>query len=245
MKDEIVIYEEELSDVSSLLNNSGEDVSSTCENINPSFNGAVSVGLLGNSVGTISNQMGNICKSIDNVKTAIDEFSEDFMTYDKEMAIKINDIDIPNDFLASDSSVVNTYSEVLLQKFDGESVNDGRDASSDFTLNESSINKSSLGDISSSSLTVQSFDDTSSISTLESLSDINKSLSVNTISYDDRSELEQNFMLIDMINRDDTISSTYDDTSSVNEVDLYDINRGYEYAPDTQLDDREDLIITQ
>ena len=248
MKDEIVVYEDELTDVSSLLSNSGKEVSSTCENINPSFSGAVSVGLLGNSVGTISDQMGSIYKSIDNVKTAIDEFTVLFMTYDKDMATKINDIDIPNDYLANDSSTVNTYSEVALQKYDGESVNDGNDASGLYTLDDSSINKTKIYDISTSGLTYQSYDDESSISK-ETLGDIDKVSTVDGISYDDKYELEQNFMLIDMIERDAPLSFTYDDTSKITEKEVFDepntYVESYDYVPYTSLEDKENIIETE
>ena len=230
MNNEIVLNEDEIDGITSSLSNSYKNVSSTGEAINPNFSGAVNAGLLGNSIGIVSNQMSSISNTISNAQSLIDEYKNQLLTYDSNMALKIDDIEMPKDFMANNSSKVNMFTQSLLSKMDGKSVNAGSTISDDYDEFESTIVDMKLSDISSAAINTQELD-SSSVIEKDDIGNINKASSAEVESYDDNSSIEEDFMLIDMIPRDIMDDFYYDDSSSVKEEVISDISN------DNQLED--------
>lgn len=224
MKNEIVLNEEEIDGLTSSLSDSYKSISTTGEAINPNFSGVVNAGLVGNSIGIISNQMSSISNTISNTQGLIDEYKNQLLSYDGKMATKIDDIEMPKDFIINNSSKVNMFTQSLLSKMDGKSVNDGSAFSSTYDTFDSSISNKALSDFSGSAIGDLVYDESSIIDKEDDLNSISKSSSTDEVSYDDLSSIEENFMLIDMIPRDSMDEFTYEDTSIVNEQNLYDIS---------------------
>ena len=230
MNNEIVLNEEELDGITTSLSSSFKSVSNTRDGINPSFSGAVNAGLLGNSIGTISNQMTSISDSINNTQGLIKEYKEQLLTYDNNMATKIDNIEIPKDFLANNSSKVNTYTQSLLSKIDGKSVNLGGSANDTYDTFESSISDKALTDISNGSIDKNEYDDSSSIDVKDAITDINNTSTTELSSYDDNSSILEDFELIDMIPRDIMDDVYYDDSTSIDKEEISDINNDNVFA---------------
>lgn len=231
MNNEIVLNEDEIDGITSSLSNSYKSVSSTGEAINPNFSGAVNAGLLGNSIGIVSNQMNSISNTISNASNLIDEYKNQLLTYDSNMALKIDDIEMPKDFVANNSSKVNMFTQSLLSKMDGKSVNVGSTVSDSYDEFESTIVDMKLSDITSAAIGTQELDDSSVINKEDDLNNISKSSNTDIESYDDNSSIEEDFMLIDMIPRDIMDDFYYDDSSSVKEEVISDISN------DNQVED--------
>ena len=226
MKNEIVFSEEEIDGITTSLASSYMNVANTGEAINPNFSGAVNVGLLGNSIGVISSQMSSISDSINNTQGLLDEYKNQLVTYDSNMALKIDDIEIPQDFMANNSSKVNTFTQSLLSKIDGKSVNEGSSVSDTYDTFESTISDKALGDITSGSIGNQEYDDASNIAREDELNNISNLANTELEVYDDNSSIEDDFDLIDMIPRDIMDDLYYDDSSNIKEESLADISNG-------------------
>ena len=227
MNNEIVLNEDEIDGITTSLSSSFESVSSTGEAINPNFSGAVSVGLLGNSIGIISDQMSSISTTINNTQSLIDEYKNQLLSYDSKMASKIDDIQMPRDLIANNSSKVNMFTQSLLSKMDGKSVNEGSTVSGTYDTLDSTIVSKGLSDITSGSISTQEYDATSSIEKENSLNNITNSSTTEIEPYDDDISIEETFMLVDMIPRGIMDEVTYDDSSIVEKKELSDISNNY------------------
>ena len=161
--DMLRMREEEFDTLSASLGRSSEGVSTTGGSIGQNFAGAVDAGLLGNSVSTISKQMKAISGSISNVQNIVQQHSSQMFSYDRAMASKIGEIEVPNDFVANDSAEVNTYTQALVAKMDGQSVNDGQEAGEFEEIADSSVTVEMMKDIHGDVTVRQRYDDASSV----------------------------------------------------------------------------------
>ena len=189
MANEIVISEEEFDNITTTLSKSSSKTSYASQRLNGDFEGAVNSGLLGNSISVISRQMGLISKSMSNVQSIISEHSEQVLSFDRKLADKINEIEIPKDFLANDSAEVNTYTDYLVAKIDGKSITEGNDTKTFNDIDESTIDKEQLSDVTRSDVKEQYFDDQTSLSEKETVGNINEGMSQEEQHYNDSSEL--------------------------------------------------------
>ena len=230
MNNDMVVNSDELYEVSSDLSRNNNIAIETGDRINPDFSGAVKVGLLGDSINVISDQMSSISHSVGTVSTLIDQFSSHLVEYDDNMAKKIEEIEIPEDFLAEDSAEVNTYLQTLVTKIDGMSINDGTGAQEFDKSDDSIIEESNLKQLSEEDASVALQEQESEIEK-ESISDINDSNTVLDTTYDDSSILQENFMLIDMIPRSMLGPMEFDDSTLIKDETITDINDNNASSP--------------
>lgn len=225
MEKEIVLRDEQLDDICTNLFGNYVDISSTGECINHNFAGAVNVGLLGNSVGILSNQMNSISNSIGNVRNLIDQYSTQMVTFDKEIANKINEIEIPQDFIANNSSQANSYVQFLVSKIDGVSVNNGETTQSINEIDESGINKENLEAMNGDGTVEQNYDDRINIASQVDLSNI---IGETAHEYNEIADSSINETNIHDISNEETEKQDYDDSSKIsNKEELNDMASDY------------------
>ena len=161
--DVLRMKEEEFEEFTSGLQKSSTRFSSTEGQYKKDFQNLVNTGLTGDSVGKIGNQMVAITNSISNVKNIIQKHSSQMFSFDRSVAKKIEDIDIPQDFVANDSSSVNYYTQTLLGKIDGQSVNEGQESHMFKEIDDSVVNAEKLTDIRGTDSKEEKYDARSSI----------------------------------------------------------------------------------
>lgn len=216
MADKIVISEEEIENVSNTLTNSYTNLSDAGEHINPDFSGAVRAGLLGGSVNEINKQVDSITHSVGVVHNLMNQYTEKMINFDSLMAEKIDAIDIPQDYLVNDAAKENTYTQTMVAKLDGESVNDGQTAKEFNDIDESTIKQNNLENINENVTVEQNFDDSSSINVQEGLASMN-SQSGNKEEYDASSSISSEVGLSNMDNNNYNEEVQYDDNVNIQE----------------------------
>jgi hypothetical protein len=161
--DMLRMREEEFDTLAATLANSSNNVSQTGGGIGSKFAGAVDAGLLGDSVSKVSSQMAAISTSISNVQNIVKKHSNQMFSFDRSMASKIEEIQIPTDLMANDSSEINTYTQTLLGKIDGQSVNNGQASTAFKEIDESVVQGEALTDIHGDQTQQQTYDASSGI----------------------------------------------------------------------------------
>ncbi len=223
--------EEEFDMYSSGLKKNSDGFASTNDNFRKKFQSFVDTGLSGGSVGKIGNQMASITNSINNVNNIIRKHSNQMFGFDKEVSNKANDIDIPQDFVANDSASVNYYTETLVGKIDGKSVNEGHQTQKVNEVGDSEVNKENLIDIRGASSKLENYDGNSSILGQSIMSDISGNVTQEQ-NYNDSSNVQK--AVLGNISGNNASESTYDDTTIIGRSTLGDISGGFAKAPEYQ-----------
>ena len=95
--------------------------------------------LFGNGIGEISSELGSLQGSLTNVQGIMQRQSDSMFNMDEMLAKAANAIDVPQDFVKNDASRFTEFHNMLLEKLDGESVNEGKEDNVHENLDESSI----------------------------------------------------------------------------------------------------------
>ena len=226
MANEIVMIEDEFDDISASLSNSYDNITNTGDGISNNFRGAISSGLVEKSTYKIGRQMSAISKSIGNVQDIIKKHSEEMFLYDNSVANKINEIEIPQDFIINDSSSINYYTQVMVAKLDGKSVNKGNATNKVDEIDESTINRINLNNIANDIDTnEQVYDDNTSISDAERLYNLSNGNDIQEINYNDDSTVE--IEKLENINNGSPVESNYDDSTILRNQILNNINNNH------------------
>lgn len=224
MASDIVLVEEEFEDVSSSFASNSVDIMTTEGQMARDFSGAVDVGLLGSSTDKIGSQMYSISNSIGNIQNIMRQHSSRFFTYDEYLVDKINEIEIPTDFVINNPLEINYYTQVLVGKTDGDSVNEGSSVDIIDDSFDSSVSAAQLRDFDKEDRTsLEKYDDYSNITSAERLYDISTAAVDKIAKYDDMSSISDQIALSDI----DTGVSSYvahtDDDTLVKKTNLYNV----------------------
>jgi hypothetical protein len=214
------MVEEEFEEVSSSLNGNSVDIYDTEEKMARDFSGANNVGLLGSSADIIGEQMCSISNSIGNVNNIIKEHSKQFFSYDNYLVDKINEIVIPEDFLINNPLQINYYTQVILGKNDGESINEGEITQTIDDSFDSDVNAAVVRDISGSDTFEQKYDEGSSIASQENLYKLSEDSDALITKHDDMSNIEGETILYDINDGVSDYVVNTDDNTLTKEVKL-------------------------
>ncbi len=233
----IRMVEEEFDAYTSGAQKNSDNLTSTNDGYKKKFQKLVNTGLAGNSVGKIGNQMTAINNSISNVNNIIRKHSNQMFNYDKSVAQKADEIDIPTDFTSNDSASVNYYTQTLVGKIDGRSVNEGHETEKANEIDETVINGEALSDIRGVTSTVETYDANSSVSGQSTLGNISGDVTQQQ-NYDASSSVGK--AALQDISGDVTQQTTYDDSSIVGKTILGNVNINAVDVP--QYDDHTRMI---
>ena len=216
------MQEEEFDMFTGGLQKNSDNFTSTNDNYKKTFKSLVDTGLAGSSVGKIGNQMSAITNSINNVNNIIKKHSTQMFNFDKSVANEANDISIPNDFLSNDSASVNYYTQTLLEKMDGRSVNEGHETKKTNEIDESIVSAESLFDMRGIASKEEKYDSSSSIVGQSVLGNISGNVTQEQ-NYDAHSNVVKE--ALSDIRGESAQQSTYDSSSMVGRTILGNINK--------------------
>ncbi len=223
MASDIVMVQEEFDDVTSSLSTNSVDFLNTEEKMGRDFFGANEVGLLGSSADKIEDQMYSVSNSIDNVQSIIKEHSVKFFTYDDYLVEKINEIVIPEDFLINNPLKINYYTQVILGKSDGESVNNGASAQKTDDTFDSSVSAAVVKDISGDEVFEDKYDEASVIDSKEQLYGLTDQPNAYLTNYDEISNIDSQEMLSEVNDGASAYIANINDDSLVNKETLTEV----------------------
>lgn len=213
----LVMREEEMDLAVNGLEKCSTNMENTGKSIPNKFRGMKNTGLFGTGINTINKQVNSITNSLFNVKTIVRKHSNEMFELDRKMAEKASEIEIPQDFVKNDSRQTNTFNDILMEKIDGRSVNEGGELRDTKEMDESIIaNKQELTDITSSGQTKEEkLDDSTIIIGKENMQNINNDGGTVEQKLNDASNIA--FQAINNINNAQNLSEqTLDNTTSIN-----------------------------
>ncbi len=158
----LVIREEEIEELSTTMNKVSNNTVSASKGVVKTFGKASSSGM-GPSVKAVSKELSLISQSIDNVKNIMKKHTKEMFDYDLKMAQEAGTIEIPLDFLANNSTEVNSYNRILLGKIDGRSVNDGVASHAFEEVADNTFNRKDVLDITKDATKEQNYDANSEV----------------------------------------------------------------------------------
>ncbi len=117
--------EASMADAASSYNRVSSGMSDARDTSSSSFTGMKNAGFFSKGFSEINKQIGSLGKSIGNVGSTISSQASDVFQMDRTYADKAAEIEIPLDFVGNNSMAINEYNQSILEKLDGESVNEG------------------------------------------------------------------------------------------------------------------------
>ncbi|MBO5376071.1 MAG: hypothetical protein J6A52_04390 [Bacilli bacterium] len=220
----INIDENEINDISGFLSRSESHITSVVDGGNSKFSVFKKSSLFGNGAEKITKQLSTIAGSVLNINKMVKQESLEMLELDKELAERAESIEVPMDFVTTDSVRNFSFNSVSLNKNDGKHVN-GENTSNVSVNLESSVLDVNLKNINESS-NIGSVDDIH-------INDSNyRNVSLNNVHNDiglDNVELKQNADIsrqeLKNINNDSVISEMgINDSTLVENVVLNNIN---------------------
>jgi hypothetical protein len=104
--------------------------------------------LFGSGIGEISKQLGSLQGSLTNVQGIMTRHTESMFNMDTALASVADAIEVPQDFVKNEANRFTEYHDMLLEKLDGKTVNEGKETDVKENLDPSMIGSAeSLGNI--------------------------------------------------------------------------------------------------
>ncbi len=198
MEGSIRINFDEMEDTVKQQDNLAKSVLDSNSQMKKDFSSATNMGVLSKNVDVAAEGMQMISEAIANTSKIIKTHTQEFYNYDKELARKAEEMEIPQDFLNENAMEINTYNYSILGKVDGRAVTEGQASKKPEEIDESVVAAQKLVDITGTQSKEEKYDE----STI-----IGKSVLGN-------------------IAKDETKKQEYDDTSSIGAQALKDVNKG-------------------
>ncbi len=198
MADFMRIKFEEMDDITSGNDKMATKTENAAGDVLKKFKSTTDSGALKNNVRVASEGMQMITDLISGTNKIVKEHTSGMLDFDKKLAQKANEIEVPQNFLAENSLKVSEYNYSLLEKLDGKSVNKGEAQKEAKDIDESVVTAEGLVNIKKKDTEEQKLDESTVIG---------KSVLGNIV-------------------KDETVAQEYDGTSSVQAKVLGDVNNG-------------------
>ena len=211
-----------LNQTASKLNQASAKAGTAQSTASSKFNGMST--LLGSGVGEISGQLGQLSGSLSNIQGILSRQSEGIFNMDKALAKAADVIEVPQDFVKNDANRFTEFHEMLLEKLDGKTVNEGHETDVKENLADSRVAAASIYDqTTAKGDELQKYDETSAISTQKSMANVNRAGGDSIQKYDDVSNIVSS-ALASISKATGAEEQVYNDTSSVVGESLGNIN---------------------
>lgn len=123
------------------------DTDSTLDSIPSKFQSITKTGLFSSGLSTITKQLSKVSSSVSNLKKIIRKQSD--KTYEMELSLakEADQIEIPQNFVKNDAKRYSTIEDIVLNKNDGKSINEGQETEKTNEIRDNNIVKENLTNI--------------------------------------------------------------------------------------------------
>ena len=144
--------------------------------------------LFGNGIGEISKELGALQGSLSNVQGIMTRQTEAMFNMDNSLAKIAEVIEVPQDFVKNENNRFTQYHDMLLEKLDGKTVNEGNETDVKENMAESGVEERDLTNITTSGgADEQVYDERVSIDQMKGMSNIDKAGGTDVQEIDSRS----------------------------------------------------------
>ena len=213
---------EHLNQTAGKLNQASTKAGSAQTTASSKFTGMNS--LFGSGVGEISKQLGQLSGSLSNVQGILSKHNEAIFNMDGALAKAADVIEVPQDFVKNDANRFTEFHEMLIEKLDGRTVNDGHETDVKENLADSGVNLAHIYDqTTTKGADLQTYDESSAIAAQKSMANVNVQGGDNLQKYDDVSNIAAS-ALASIAKTTGAEEQKYNDASIVSEGQLANIN---------------------
>lgn len=219
----IVMNEAQMEESVGLIGRSQNSQEMTANNFNTKMSPIKNTGLVDNAIDTVQDQMDSLSGALLNVKNIVQKHSTQMFEMDRQLAKVASNIEIPQDFVKNDTMKTNSFDQMLIEKMDGQSVNNGADLRDTKPLDESSVAGVSLGNIKNGNKNdEQVYDETMTVQK-ENLNTISKDSNLDEKKLDDSTGISS--VAVKNINKSETLDSKeLNDASNIVRTNLHQLN---------------------
>ncbi len=228
----LVIDDAEMADTASGIRRAFYETDDTSNMLPIKFHSIKKTGLFGNGLKTINKQINSLSNSLMGVENAINEHTDYIMNMEMAFAKEADEIEIPHDFVNTDTRQVNTIDDIYLDKRDGRTVNEGTEQKPEEHLDESTVNKENLENIVTDETQKQELDDRTQIER-DDLDNINNEKETEEQIYDDKSSVEKENVEL-MNSQSNFFNGELQNFNGINDKENLGAMNSVELKPETQ-----------
>lgn len=227
----IVMNEAQMEESVSLIGRSQNNQETTANNFNTKMSPIKNTGLIDNAIDTVQDQMDSLSGALLNVKNIVQKHSTQMFEMDRQLSKIASNIEIPQDFVKNDTMKTNSFDQMLIEKMDGQSVNDGSNLRDTKPLDESSVAGVNLGNIKNGNKNdEQTYDETMTVQK-ENLNTISKNSNLDEKKLDDSTGISS--VAVKNINKNETFDSKeLNDASNIVRTNLQQLNNDKQIIED-------------
>ena len=156
-----VMREEEMDIAVNGLDKCYTNAENAGKSMDSNFSSIKKTGLFDVGINAINKQINSISTSLFNVKNIVNKNSNSMFEMDRQLSSMAEKIEIPQDFVKNKNIFSTEFNNMIMQKNDGVSVNQGQSATNNVEVDtQSSIVKNTLGNINNqNSLNMPTYED--------------------------------------------------------------------------------------
>ncbi len=192
-----------------------------------SFTGMKSSGMFAQGFSDIEGQVGSIANSIGQVSKMVNEHTNTIRGIDEQGVKEVEQIEVPQDFVANNSMQINEFNQSILEKLDGKHVNSKDETLPVEEIADSTVERvNNLDDITKGATNEQVYDDRVGIAEQQKLANIDNPDGLDEQKLDASSSINEQVQLANINNEDGLRNQKINEDTVVQKVGLGDINNG-------------------
>ena len=200
-------------------------MSGAYDSANGSFTGMKAAGMFAQGFSDIQGQIGSLSNSIGQVSKMVTEHTNTIRGVDEQGVKEVEQILVPQDFVANNSMQINEFNKSILEKIDGKHVDSSAAEGQVEGVGESIVNKvQTLDDVTKGATVAQTYDDKVSIASEERLSNISNPNGTDEQKIDERTSLAGQEQLANISNENGLTEQKIDENTIIQNVGLGSIN---------------------
>ena len=240
------IDESNMFDAADQYNSISNNMAGTHDAMNGSFNGMRSAGLAP-GFSEIHGQVGSLATSINQLSKMVNEQTNNVIGVDTHGAKKVEQILVPQDFVANNAMKINEFDKSILEKIDGKHV-DSSEAEAKAELDNSSVigKIQTLDDVTKGATEAQTYDSNVSIAREQELANITNEEELEEQKIDDSTNIAGQEELVNINNQEGLEEQNIDNNTVIQDVGLGDVSNNEVVAKqelDASYKDIEDASI--
>lgn len=219
------IDEAKMFDAADQCNGISNEMVGAYDNMGGSFTGMKSAGMFTNGFNDIQGQVGSLASSIGQVSKMVNEHTNEIRGVDEQGVKEVEQILVPQDFVANNSMQINEFNKSILEKIDGKHVDSSAAEGQVEGVGESIVDKvQTLDDVTKGATVAQTYDDRVDVTKEQNLNNISNPNGTDEQKIDENTSLAGKERLANIDNKEGLNEQKLDDSTIIQNVNLGNIS---------------------
>ncbi len=219
------IEEAKMYDAADQCNSISNGMGGAYDDMGGSFTGMKTAGMFAQGFSDIQGQIGSLGTSIGQVSKMVNEHTDTIRGLDEQGVKEVEQILVPQDFVANNSMQINEFNKSLLEKIDGKHVDSSAAEGQVEGVADSIVNKiQTFDDVTKEATQAQTYDERVSIDAKQELDNISNPNGTEDQHIDESTKIAGQEDLVNINNGEGLTEQKIDERTIINEVGLGNIN---------------------